>query len=49
MNPHTESQQPTNSSAAVSVVACLLALVLALVGLVFSGSAQAMVSSWRRR
>jgi hypothetical protein len=40
MNRHTESQQATNSSAVVSVIACGLALVLALIGLAFSGSAR---------
>jgi hypothetical protein len=40
MNPHTESQPPTNSSADVSVFAGVLAVVVALIGLVFSGSAR---------
>jgi hypothetical protein len=40
MNRHTQSQQATNSSAVVSVLACGLAVVLALIGLAFSGSAR---------
>ena len=40
MDPHTQSQDPSNSSAVVSAGAFVVAVVLALLGLLFSGGAR---------